>query len=372
MKTCTRCVMDQTDPEITFDENGYCNHCVKATVVYQNLRSNLSNSSIWLDKNFDSIKSRNKDKKYDGLVGLSGGVDSSFLLYFLKSKGLNPLVVHIDAGWNSIEAVENIYILVDKLGLDLETRIISWETMRKLQLAYLGSGVMNQDVPQDHAFFASIYQIACQMGIRDIFLGSNIASESILPRAWGQVAMDGKNLRNIYQREYFEDISDFPTCTIGWINRNVELGFKLKVHKPLNFIEYDKDAAKNFLINEYGYQEYGSKHSESTFTSYYQKVYLPNRAGIDKRKAHFSSLIVSGFLSRDDALDMLLARPCDDLEARNLRRFVASKLRIDYSKLLELEKLPVKDHLLFKHSIFGMLFSKVIYKLRIIKNGFSK
>ena len=366
MKTCAWCVMDESDPYIVFDEKGFCNHCVKANSAYDSLRCNLSDFGNRLDNELQGVRSRSKGKKYDGIVGLSGGVDSSFLLHFLKAKGLNPLVVHVDAGWNSVEAVENIFILVDKLKLDLETKIINWESMRKLQIAYLNSGVMNQDVPQDHAFFASLYDIAIRLGIRDVFLGSNIASESILPRSWGQAAMDGKNLRDIYKAEYSENLVDFSTKTINWVNLNIELGLRIKLHKPLNYIEYDKDSAKKFLIKEYGYQEYGNKHSESTFTSYYQKVYLPNRFGIDKRKAHLSSLIVSGFLSREVAVDVLSMPPCDKLEERNLRRYVASKLGIDDLKLVQLEKLPIQDFRKFRHSVIGMIFSKVIYKVQLM------
>jgi N-acetyl sugar amidotransferase len=369
MRTCTRCVMDESDPEISFDSEGNCNHCSRAIPNYHSLLENLPGLERKLENELLQVKKRNKNSKYDGVIGLSGGVDSSYLLHLLSQKGLKPLVVHVDAGWNSIEAVENIYNLVDKLELDLETIIINWESMRELQLAYLQSGVVNQDVPQDHAFFASLYRTAVRMGLPDVFLGSNMSSESIMPQSWGQAAMDGKNLKDVYKSQHNRKLQNFPTCTLNWLNINVELGLRLRIHKPLNNVQYDKDSAKKLLIQEYGFKEYGNKHSESTFTSYYQKVYLPNRLGIDKRKAHLSALIVSGYLSREEAIKVLNSKPCSDVEERNLRRFVSSKLRVSEERLLVFEKTPIKDFRALKYSKFGMLITKIILKAKLIKRN---
>lgn len=369
MRTCTRCVMDESDPEITFDSEGNCNHCSRAIPNYRSLLENLPGLERKLEYKLMKVKKRNQNSKYDGVIGLSGGIDSSYLLHLLSQKGLKPLVVHVDAGWNSIEAVENIYNLVDKLGLDLETIIINWESLRELQLAYLQSGVVNQDVPQDHAFFASLYRMAVKMGIPDVFLGSNLSTESIMPQSWGQAAMDGKNLKDVYKSQHHRKLENFPTCTLNWLNINVELGLRLKIHRPLNYIDYDKEFAKSLLIREYGFKEYGSKHSESTFTSYYQKVYLPNRLGIDKRKAHLSSLIVSGYLSREEAITVLSSKPCTKVEERNLRRFVSSKLRVSEEHLLNFESIPISDFRAMKYSKFGMLVTKIILKAKLIKRN---
>lgn len=369
MRVCNRCVMDESDPEITFDINGNCNHCTKAIPNYHALLENLHSLDRKLENELLKVKKRNQKSKYDGVIGLSGGVDSSYLLHSLSQKGLKPLVLHVDAGWNSIEAVENIYNLVDKLELDLETIIINWESMRELQLAYLQSGVVNQDVPQDHAFFASLYRTAVKMGIPDVFLGSNLSSESIMPQSWGQPAMDGKNLKNVYKSQHHRHLKNFPTCTINWLNVNVELGLRLKIHRPLNYIKYDKESAKKLLIQEYDFKEYGNKHSESTFTSYYQKVYLPNRLGIDKRKAHQSALIVSGYASREESIHILNSKPCSDVEERNLRRFVSSKLRVSEERLIEFESIPINDFRALKYSKFGMLVSKIILKAKLIKRN---
>lgn len=367
LRACNTCVMDESDVEIVFDSNGMCNHCNKAISNYHSLLKNLPRLENQLERELLRIRMRNKESKYHGVIGLSGGVDSSYLLHLLSQNGLKPLVVHVDAGWNSIEAVENIYRLVDKLELDLETIIIKWESMRELQLAYLQSGVVNQDVPQDHAFFASLYRTAVKMRIRDVFLGSNLSSESIMPQSWGQAAMDGKNLKDVYESQHHRKLQNFPTCTLNWLNINVELGLRLRIHKPLNHVEYNKDSAKELLVREYGFREYGNKHSESTFTSYYQKVYLPNRLGIDKRKAHLSALIVSGSLSREEALKILDTKPCNDVEERNLRRFVASKLRISEERLLDFENIPIKDFRTLKYSRFGMFVTKMILKTKLIK-----
>ena len=363
MQTCTFCVMDETDKNIKFDSDGRCDHCKKASSYYPP----IIHTKAEIDAFVTNVrKLRNSKSKYDCAIGLSGGVDSAYLLYQLVNWGLRPLVVHIDAGWNSIESVENIQILVKHFQLDLETVIIDWKEMRQLQLAFLKSGVTNQDVPQDHAFFTGLYSVAKKRKIRAVILGSNIASESILPKSWGQSASDGKNIQSIFEAMSGKKLIKYQTRSLYWSILNIEIFKRIVVFSPLDLIDYDKDEAKSFLIAEFGFHDYGGKHSESTFTSYYQKIYLPNRLGVDKRKAHLSSLIVSGKISRENAIQELESELCSKLQERDLRRFVATKLGITIEELLLLESMPIVSHTNFGFSRVGMLLLKIIKKTKIL------
>ncbi len=363
LQTCTFCVMDETDKNIKFDSRGRCDHCKKAASYYPARKHTQAEINDFVLK---VKKLRNKNSKYDCVIGLSGGVDSSYLLYLLVKWGINPLVVHVDAGWNSIESVENIQALVKSFNLDLETVIINWKDMRNLQVAYLKSGVINQDVPQDHAFFTNVYNVALKKKIKSVILGSNTASESILPKSWGQNASDGKNIKGIYNSIYSTKLISYTTRSIFWSIFNLEIFKKIVIFRPLNMIDYDKEAAKSFLMEEFGFRDYGSKHSESTFTSYYQKIYLPRRLGIDKRKAHLSSMIVSGKINREDAIKELEKELCSDFQERDLRRFVATKLGLTIDELTSFEDLSAVNHQRYGYSRSGIFLLNVILKTKIM------
>jgi N-acetyl sugar amidotransferase len=355
--------MDESDRDITFDSDGRCNHCTNALKNYPSRNENQED----INKFVSSVrKKRRRNAKYDCVIGLSGGVDSCYLLYLIVKWGLKPLVVHVDAGWNSIESVQNIQSLVSILDVDMQTVIIDWKVMRNLHLAYLESGVLNQDVPQDHAFFANIYDVARKNRIKNVILGSNIASESILPASWGQNASDGKNLKKIFEKFNKSKLVNYKTHSIYRIIFELEIFKLLRIYQPLNLINFDKDLAKSFLINNLSFQDYGSKHSESTFTSYFQKIYLPTRMGIDKRKAHLSSLIVSGKIDRETALIELNEDPVTKSQERDLRRFVSTKLRITQDQLMAYENLPVQNHRKYGYSRYGMLLLRIIQKIGIV------
>jgi len=314
----------------------------------------------------DDIKKSSRSKKYDGIIGVSGGVDSSYLLHLLADKGLKPLVVHIDAGWNSIEAIENIYNLTDKLELDLETVVIDWNTMKDLQRAYLFSGVANQDVPQDHSFFVSLYDLALKYDISDVFMGSNFATESILPSSWGQSALDGKNIRRVYKKNAKKNLIGFKTHSLAWFLFRIEMGIGIKIHKPLNMINFDKDQALATLVKKYDFKNYGNKHSESVFTSYYQKIYLPTRFNIDKRKAHLSSLVVGGFITREQAMEELETRPSSEIETQNLRQYVASKLGLQEKELEIIENLPLVNYKEYGYAKVTLVVYRIYLKMKLI------
>lgn len=337
-QTCTRCIMDTTDPEITFDEQGRCNHCTRFFDTIQGVRwlPNETGRRI-LDDTLAKIRSEGRGKQYDGIIGLSGGVDSSYLLCKLSEWGIRPLAVHVDAGWNSDLAVRNIELLCGKLGIDLHTIVIDWEAMRNVQVAFLRSGVKNQDIPQDHAFFAALYSYAVKNSVRYVFHGSNFATESILPAAWGYDAMDATYLRAIVRRFGDCGLRGYPVVNFWDYYINYPYIRKMTVVRPLNYIPYGKGEAIRLLEQDYGWRYYGAKHFESRFTKFFQGYYLPMRFGYDKRKAHLSSLVVSGEITRDEALAEMEKPiyPPEELGAD--MEFVLDKLRItreEFDRLL--------------------------------------
>ena len=311
---CVRCVMDTSDPWITFDENGLCNHCRN----YDDYKAGLGTweeRKAKLDALVAFLKKQGKGKEYDCIMGLSGGVDSSYLAWLtVKELGLRPLIVHIDAGWNSELAVNNIQSVVEKLGVDLHTLVIDWDEVRDIQRAFFRSGVANLDVPQDHAFIAALYKEARKYGLKDILNGGNMQTESILPQAWGYDASDATSLLGIHRQFGEKKLKSFPIFS-NW-KRMVYYPFivRMRTHRPLEWVEYNKFEAKKFLMEELGWRDYGGKHYESAYTKFFQAHYLPKKFSYDKRLAHLSSLVVSGQMTRAEA-QAELQWPIYDLRA---------------------------------------------------------
>lgn len=336
-QTCVRCVMDTSDPWISFDENGLCSHC-QMYDAYLAGYGTPEDRRAKLEALIAHLKEQGRGKEYDCIMGLSGGVDSSYLAWFaVKEMGLRPLVVHVDAGWNSELAVNNIQNIVDRLGIDLHTLVIEWEEIRDLQRAYFLAGVANLDVPQDHAFIAALNREAKKYGLRDILNGGNMQTESILPNAWGYDASDAVSLKAIHKAYGTVPLKTFPIYS-NWL-RMIYYPFilKMRTHRPLELIEYNKAEAKELLKSELGWRDYGGKHYESTFTKFFQAHYLPEKFGYDKRLAHLSSLIVSGQISRDEAL-IELAKPLyDPRELEEDRTYWIKKLgisRAEYDRVM--------------------------------------
>ena len=312
-RECTRCVMDTSDPLIEFDDDGVCNHCRSYDEHLAHI-GNADSRRKALSDLVEKLKQNGHGKDYDCIMGLSGGVDSSYLVWFaVRELGLRPLVVHVDAGWNSELAVNNIQNIVQRLDLDLHTLVIDWEEIRDLQRSYFLSGVANLDVPQDHAFIASLYNEARKFGIRDILNGGNMQTECTLPPAWGYDASDLISLRAIHKRFGQKKLKTYPQMS-PW-QRYVFYPYilQMKVHRPLEFINYSKDAAKDLLINELGWRDYGGKHFESIFTKFFQAHYLPAKFGYDKRLAHLASLVTSGQMTREEAKGEL-QKPLYDIQ----------------------------------------------------------
>lgn len=357
---CTRCIMDTTDPEITFDSDGVCNHCHNFD---NNVKPNWypnEEGEAKLKKYILNIKEEEKNKEYDCVIGLSGGVDSSYLLYKMQGYGLRVLAVHVDGGWNSEISVGNIEKLVKEFNIDLHTHVIDWDEMKDLQVAFMKSGLSNQDVPQDHAFFAALYNYAVKNNVRYVFNGSNFATESILPSAWGYNAMDVRLLEDIHRKFGKKPLKTFPKVSFFEYYFYYPYIKKMTIVKPLNYMPYNKDAAIEEMNKEFGWQYYGGKHHESRFTKFFQNYYLPTKFGYDKRKAHLSSLIVAGQMTREQALEKMqeVLYPADQLAED--RVFVLKKLGLKEEEFYKILHEPNKHYTDYSSNakLYGF-FSKI-------------
>lgn len=332
-KSCRRCVMDTSDPNIVFDERGYCNHCVGAERLLKARWFPNKVGQERLNEILTKIISSGKSKEYDCVMGVSGGVDSSYLLYQATEVwGLRVLAVHVNAGWNSEVAESNIEKLVNKLNVDLYTYVVNWEEVRDLQLSYFKSGLINLDVPQDHVFFAQLYKKAAKEKMKYILTGHNLATESITPASWGYSPMDLRQIKYIQKTYGSLKLKSFTTISLF-----ERLMFSIypgqKIIKPLDYMPYNKEEAKDFLQAKFNWKDYGVKHGESVFTRFYQNYWLPERYGFDKRKAHLSSQIISGLISREQALEQL-KEPLYDAHTLTLdKEYICNKMEIDEKEL---------------------------------------
>lgn len=300
MRVCTRCVMDTSDPDITFDLAGVCNHCHDydkhvRTLVYDGVEGRRR-----LEEIAGQIKRAGAGKAYDCIIGVSGGVDSTFVAFKVKELGLRPLAVHLDNGWNSEIAVANISVTLKRLGIDLHTHVIDWEEFKDIQLAFLRSGVPDCEVPSDQAIFALMSLMATKHGVHYVITGCNVRTETHLPRAWSQGQNDWLYIRSVHRRFGSRRIRTYPRQNfIRYATSNRPWHRTLNI---LDYLDYSKTAALPVLEQELGWKNYGGKHFESVYTRWYQGYFLPTRFGYDKRKCHLSSRLCSGELTRAEAL----------------------------------------------------------------------
>lgn len=332
---CTHCVMDTSDSRITFDAQGVCDHC---KTFFSKILPNWHTDERGkreLQQLTDRIKLSGKGRDFDCIIGMSGGIDSSYLTYLAKEEmGLRPLVFHVDAGWNSQEAVNNIERIVDTLGLDLYTEVIDWPEMRDLQLAFFKAGVPHVDTPQDMAFFATMYKFAQENGVKYILTGANLSTECIRnPLEWMYYQSDSIQLRDIHRRFGTRPLHKFPLTTIFWHKIWLPYVKGIQTVRPLNYGPYIKEDAVRLLVDKFGWQPYPQKHFESRFTRFYEGYWLPKKFGFDTRKVQFSSLIVTGQMTRDEALKKLEQPALDDETVKQEFEYVATKLGITVSEL---------------------------------------
>lgn len=345
-RVCASCVMDTTDAVITFDENGVCDHCRTFETHIAPYWSNDNSRSPVFQEQIDRMKDAGKGRDFDCIIGMSGGIDSSYLVHLAKVKfGLRPLVFHVDAGWNSQQAVHNIEQIVNKLELDLYTEVINWEEMRDLQLAFFKSGVPHIDTPQDHAFFATMYKFASRYNVKHILTGGNYSTECIRnPKQWMYFQSDNWQIKDIHRRFGSRPLESFPLTNILWFKVYLPFVRNIKVYRPLDFVHFNKELAVQVLENEYGYQSYKQKHFESRFTRFYESYWLPQKFGYDTRKVQYSSLILTGQMTRKEALDKLDSPAHDPNLLDDDLQFVANKLDISVDELQGYFKAPNKTY----------------------------
>jgi N-acetyl sugar amidotransferase len=356
---CTRTIMDTTDPDIWFDENGVSSHAIwfdekLAPVVLPAQRGERLGE---LEQLVDTIKESGRGKPYDCVIGVSGGVDSTYLALQAVRLGLRPLAVHFDSGWNSELAVGNIHNLVTTLGLDLYTHVIDWREMKSLQLAFIRASVANADTPTDHAFGWVAYTQAAKYGIKYILSGSNYATESILPQSWGYNSDDARHVKAVHARFGTVKLKTYPL--MGMFKRHAwyPLARRIKTVKPINSMRYVYTDAKRDITDNVGWRDYGGKHYESVFTRYFQGYYLPHKFGFDKRLAHYSSLILSGQMTRDEALAMMETTNYPEDLRRQDHEFIAKKLGVSVEELDALCERPPVDYTAYPNSgaFWGMV-----------------
>jgi putative aminotransferase len=326
---CTQCVMDTSDPNIIFDDKGLCDYCNNfQSTIKPSWDLSLQND-IALNKLSEKIKTEGLGKDFDCIIGLSGGLDSSYAAYVAKEKmGLRPLLFHVDAGWNTDQAVGNIEKLVDGLGLDLYTEVINWEEMKNLQLAFLKSQIPDQDLPQDAAFFSSLYKFARKHRIKYVLTGSNFSTECCRePEEWGgYLGIDKLLFKDIYKRFGKEKLATFPLVDILVSKVFYQRIIGMKVVMPLNMVSFVKKSAEDELERLFAWKPFQHKHHESRFTRFYEDFWLPRKFGFHKRRAHFSSLIMTGQMDRAVALKRLLRPEMEEKFLKQEFEYVANKL----------------------------------------------
>jgi N-acetyl sugar amidotransferase len=356
---CKRCIMDTSASEIKFDSNGFCNFCNSYLERLKNLpQLNFENFKKILMK----IKKQGEGKDYDCIIGLSGGVDSSYLAYLIKKEwGLRPLALHLDNGWNSEIASRNIKNLVKKLDIDLYTCVINWEEFRDLQLAYLKASVLDIEAITDHAIAALLYRKSSELGIKYILSGGNLATEGIFPKSWSFNKTDLINLEDIHSKFGNLPLNTFPKMGFyKWVYYTIFK--KIRYIMPLNYIDYNKAKAKRILLKELEWKDYGGKHHESLFTKFYQNYILPTKFKIDKRRAHLSTLICSGQIIRKEALDEMKKSLYNEEELKRDTEYVIKKFGLSLEEFKKIMDSPPKNHLDYKSDRKIRKFFSKIYR----------
>lgn len=349
-RQCTLSVMDTiADPDIRFDENGICNYYYEYQAAAEKfLFKNEAEGWQKLTHIATAIKEEGKGKPYDCIMGLSGGVDSTYVAYLAKKLGLRPLAVHFDNGWNSELAVKNIENIVQKLEFDLYTQVINWEEFKDLQLAYLKASVVDIEAISDHAIFASLYRIAGEKNIRHILSGTNVQTENTLPKSWIFPKTDHINIKAIHKK-----FGTVPLKTFPFIDAKVKRYYfavkKLSSTSVINYVPYNKQKVKQLITDELGWRDYGGKHYESIWTRFYQGYILPTKFKIDKRKAHLSDLIFSGQLTKQQALAELEKPIYNEMQFKEDYDFVLKKLGLRDEDFQKIMLLPPVSHYAFDY-----------------------
>lgn len=347
---CTKTIMDTTDPDIVFDENGISDY-------YHNYLNNIlpnwhpdKNSQDEIFKLAERIKKERKNCQFDCIIGVSGGLDSSYTTYIVKELlGLRPLIFHVDAGWDSNQAVSNIEKLLNGLNLDLYTEVINWEEMKDLQRSYFKAQVPNVDGPQDIAFFSALYKFAHKNKIKYVFTGANYSTECCRePYQWGAyLGIDKKFTLGIHKQFGTIPLKTYPILDVFEYKLFYQYFLGMKVIKPLNNFPYIKEEAESLMAQKFGLHKFKHKHHESRFTRFYEDYWLPRKFGFEKRRAHFSSLILTGQMTRDEAIKRISRPELDEITLQNEFNYVANKLdwtKEEFQQIFEGENKTYMDY----------------------------
>ncbi len=358
--------MDTSDPVITFDDNGFCNHCSEYLEVRAPHRAAGRDGERQLERLIEEIKSSGKGRDYDCIVGVSGGVDSSYVACLLKRYGLRILAVHMDNGWDSEESVSNIRNLTGELGIDYQSYVLDWEEFRDLQVSFLKASVPEAETPTDIAIPAALHQFAAKHSVKTIVSAGNLATEGILPKSWHYNAKDTTYLKHIHSKFGTTRLKKFPTFDF-----KQEAFFKLvrgiRVVYPMNLVEPPPEGLIGFLRGNFGYRPTGEKHHESRYTRFIQSFYLFEKFGIDYRRAKLSSEICNGLTTREIAIERLLSKPYSPAFIHEEKPYIAKKLRLTLEELEGIIRLPPKyfwDYpnderkLNFVYAVYRRLFGK--------------
>jgi N-acetyl sugar amidotransferase len=343
--------MDTTDTAIVFDDKGVCDHCNTYYTRIEPKWDTTETGKQELARIIDKIKADGKGRDFDCLMGMSGGADSSYMLHLVvKEFGLRPLVFHVDGGWNSELAVRNIEVMIDKLGLDLYTEVINWEEMKDFQLSFFKASVPHIDIPQDMAFIAALYNFAVKHKIKYILNGGNFSTECVNnPKEWIYFGTDMAQNRDIIKQYGTIPLKSFPFSSVLRHKFYLRYIQQIQVVKPLNYQPYIKEKEMQFLKEEYGWQPYEQKHFESRFTRFYEAYWLPRKFGFDTRKVQYASLILTGQMTRDEALEKLKKPAIDDETAKHDFEYVATKLGISVAQLQSYFDAPNKTYRDYKN-----------------------
>jgi N-acetyl sugar amidotransferase len=347
-RQCLLTVMDNiADPDIRFDQNGVCNYYHEYKEVESKEVFRGRDGEEKLTQLAYRIKADGKGKPYDCLIGLSGGVDSTYVAYLVKQLGLRPLAVHLDNGWDLELAVKNVENIITKLGFDLFTLVVNWEEFRDIQLAYLKASVVDIEVVSDHAIFASMYKLAKDKNITYIISGTNIVTEYIMPPSWLYKKMDFANLKDIHNQYGKIKLKTYPSLDFKkFLYYSTVL--RLNPISILNYVPYNKKQVKEIIKKELNWRDYGGKHFESLFTKFYQAYILPEKFKIDKRKPHLSSLISSGQMTKAEALIELEKPIYPPGELTQDKEYVLKKLGLSTESFENIMETPPRRHRDFK------------------------
>lgn len=359
---CSNCIMDTTDPTLTFDERGWCDYCRN---FYKNILPNWHPNEEGIRSItplIEKIKKEGKGRAHDCLIGISGGLDSSYVTYVAKERfGLRPLMFHCDAGWNSQISTTNIERIIDGLGLDLHTEVVDWEEMKDLQVAFFRSQVPFVDTPQDLALFSAIYNFAAKNGFKYVITGGNYSTECVRECIdWTYYSTDMRHVKDVHRRFGKRPLKTFPTCDIFKYRIYYRYVKGMRIIKLLDYVPYNKEEAVRLLSERFGWQPYPQKHYESRFTRFYESFWTPRKFGYDKRRAYLSSLVLTKQMTREEALERIAKPELDEKAMAEEFEYVAKKLDLTVEEFRELFEGKNKSFRDYKNNLFLITLGTVV------------